>query len=74
LTCEENSGKDHKDEEERKEKKIYYTKIMKYYNKYSTIYAIPIHIRGLLQVYTKEVSMGSGATASSNRGSDKGPV
>ncbi len=47
---------------------------MKYYNKYSTIYAIPIHIRGLLQVYTKEVSMGSGATASSNRGSDKGPV
>ncbi len=37
---------------------------------YSTIYAIRI----LLQVYTKEVSTGSGVTASSNRGSDKGPV
>ncbi len=41
---------------------------------YSTIYGIPIHIRRLLQVYTKEVTTGSGATASSNRGSDKGPV
>jgi len=67
------SGKDHKDEEERKKKE---KKIQKYeiQYQYSTIYAILIHIRSLLQVYTKVVSTGSGATASSNRGSDKGPV
>jgi hypothetical protein len=57
---------------ERKENLLYKNYEILY--QYSIIYAIPIHIRSLLQVYTKEVSMGSGATASSNRGSDKGPV